>query len=65
MDQGEARPLRRQEGDPRRCDLADAYQRASECKVIQKAIEEKLAEIRKTMTAATVPGDLRARSRRD
>jgi hypothetical protein len=40
--------------------LADAYRRASECKVIQKAIEEKLTETRKTMTAATVPDDLRA-----
>ena len=40
--------------------LVDAYQRASECKVIQKAMEEKLAEMRKIMTPATVPGDLRA-----
>ena len=40
--------------------LADAYQRASEYAVVQKAIDEKLTELRKTMTAATMPDDLRA-----
>jgi hypothetical protein len=40
--------------------LADAYQRASQYAVVQKAIDEKLTELRKTMTAATVPEDLHA-----
>ena len=40
--------------------LADAYLRASEYAVVQKAIDEKLTELRKTMTAATVPDDLHA-----
>ena len=39
--------------------LASAYQRASEYAVVQKAINEKLTELRKTMTAASVPDGLR------
>ena len=40
--------------------LADAYQRASQYAVVQKAIDKTLTKLRKTMTAATVPDDLRA-----
>jgi hypothetical protein len=40
--------------------LADAYLRASEFSVVQKAIDEWLEELRKTMTAAAVPDNLHA-----
>lgn len=39
--------------------LAAAYQRASEYAAIQEAIDEAVAEQRKTATAATVPDNLR------
>ena len=40
--------------------LADAYERASEYAAVQKAIDETVKKLRKTMTAATVPDDLHA-----
>jgi hypothetical protein len=40
--------------------LAAAYQRASEYAAVQEAIDEAVAEQRKTATAATVPDNLRA-----
>jgi hypothetical protein len=40
--------------------LADAYQRASQYAVVQKAMDEKLTELRQTMTAATAPDNLHA-----
>ncbi len=39
--------------------LANAYRRASEYAIVQKAIDETVKELRKTMTAASVPDGLR------
>ncbi len=39
--------------------LADAYQRATEYATVQQAIDKTVAELRKTMTAASVPVNLR------